>query len=55
MVEMEVKVINLEHCCIGGSTPVVVQSTKVVEDYMAKMVGWLTGNVIEVQNTSEEV
>ena len=48
VVEMEVKEINLEHCCMGGSTLVVVHSTEVVEEYMAK-------NGIEVKKTKKKV
>ena len=48
VVEMEVKEIKLEHCCMGASTHGVVHSTKFVEEYMAKMVGWLVGNGTEV-------
>lgn len=55
MVEMEVKEIRMEHCCMGASTPGVVHSNEVVEDYMAKMVGWPARNGTEVQKTREKV
>lgn len=55
MVEMAVKEIKLEHCCMGASTPGVVHSTKVVEEYMAEMVGWSARNGIEFEKTKEKV
>lgn len=55
VVEMEVKEIKLEHCCMGASTLGVVNSTKVLEEYLAEMVGWLARNGIEGQKTREEV
>ena len=55
VVEMEVKAIHLEHCCMGASTPRVVHSTEVVEECMVEMDGWLARNGIEVQNNREKV
>ena len=55
MVEMEVKEIDLELGCMGASTPRVVHSTEVVEEYMDEIVGWPIGNGIEVQKTREKV
>ena len=52
---MEVKAINLEHCCMGASTPGVMHSTEVVEEYMAEMASWLVRNGTEVQKTIEKV
>jgi len=40
VVEMEVKEIELELGCMGASTPGVVHSTEVVEEYWLK---WLVG------------
>lgn len=52
---MEAKAINLEHCFMGASTPWVVHSTEVLEEYMDEMVGRPTGNGIEVQKTTKKV
>ena len=46
MVDMELKAIKLEHCCMGASTPRMVHSTEVVEEYMDEMAIWSTGNGI---------
>ena len=49
------KAINLEHCCMGASTPRVVHSTPAVEEYTTEMIGWSVENGTEVQNTKEKV
>lgn len=49
------KEIKLEHCYMGTSTPEVVHSTEVVEEYMAEMIGWSAGNGTEVQKAKEKV
>ena len=40
---------------MGASTPEVVHSTEVMEENMAKMVGWSARNGTEVQMTREKV
>ena len=40
---------------MGASTPRVLHSTEVVEEDMAEMAGWSTGNGTEVQKTKEKV
>lgn len=49
------KEINLEHYCMGASTPGVVHSTKVVVEHMVEMTGWLARNDIKVERTKAEV
>ena len=49
------KAIKLENCCMGVSTPGMVHSTEVVEEYMAQIAGWSVGNGTEVQKTREQV
>ena len=55
LVEIEVKEIKLEHCCMGASTSGVVHSTEAVAENMAEMNDWLDGNGTEAQRTEEEV
>ena len=55
VVEMEVEEVKLEISCMGASTRGMVHSTKVVEAYMAEMVGLQVGDGIEVQKTREKV
>jgi len=50
-----VEAIDLEHCCIGASTPGVVHSTKVVAKHKVEMIGWLVRSDIEMQRTKEGV
>ena len=45
----------MEHCCMGASTPRVVHSTAVVEEYIAEMAGLSTGNGTKAQKTMERV
>ena len=49
------KEIKLEHCCRGASTPGVVHSTEVMEEYIIEMASWSAGNGTEVQETKEKV
>lgn len=55
VVEIEVKAIKLECCCMGASTPGVVHSTLVMDEYMVEMFGWSARNGIEVQKTREKM
>ena len=55
VVDMELEVVRLEIGCMGASTPGMVHSTKVVEEYMVEILGWHVGNGIEVQNIREKV
>ena len=48
VVEMEVKAIKLERCCMGTSTPGLVHSIEVVEEYMDEIASWSAGNGTEV-------
>ena len=49
------KAIGLEHCCMGASTPRVVNFTEVVVEYMAEMTSRSVGNGTEVKKTKEKV
>ena len=55
VIEKVVKVINMEHCCMGASTPVMGYSNEVVGEHMAEMIDWQLRNGIEVQKTTEKV
>jgi len=55
VVEMKVEAVRLDIGCMGASTPRMVHSTEVVEEYMAEMIDWQVGNGIEVQKTREKV
>ena len=49
------KVIKLEHYCMGTSITGVVHSTEAVAEHMVEMTGWLARNDTKVQRTKEEV
>jgi len=40
VVEMEVEAVRLEIGCMGPSTPLMVYSSKVVREHMAKKIEW---------------
>ena len=50
-----VEAIELEHYCIGASTPGVVSSIEVVVKRKVEMIGWLAGNDTETHRTKEGV
>ena len=50
-----VEAIELEHFCIGASTPGAMHSTEVVVEHKFEMNGWLAGSDIEMQRTKEGV
>ena len=50
-----VEVIELEHYCIGASTPGVGNYTEVVVEHKVKMTSLLAGNDIEMHRTKEGV
>ena len=50
-----VEAIELEHCCIGASTPGVGYSTEVVAEHKVEMNGWLAGSDTRMQRTKEDV
>lgn len=49
------KAIELEHFCMGSSTPGVVHSIEAVKEYMVEMDGWFGGNGTEVQKAKDKV
>ena len=55
MVGQVVEAIELEHCCIGASTPRVVYSTKVVAEHKVEMTAWLAENDTEMHRNKEGV
>ena len=50
-----VEAIELEHCCIGASTPGVVYSTEVVAEHKVEMTNWSAGSDTEMHKTKEGV
>ena len=49
------KAINLEHCCMGASTPGAMHSIEAVAEHMVEITCWLARNDTEVKRTKEEV
>ena len=50
-----VEAIELEHFCIGASTPRVVYSTEVVAERKVEVIGWLVGNDTKMHRTKDGV
>ena len=55
MVGYVVEAIELEHCCIGASTPGVGYSTELLVQHKVEMIGWLVENDTEMHRTKEGV